>query len=72
MVLEGILAIAFGVLLFISPLAGAVALGLWLGIYLLIFGTVLVVAGFRIRTRSHSFTRSEPGMFGGMGVPAAR
>lgn len=49
--LEGALSIGFGILLLVSPVAGAIALGLWIGIYALVFGVVLVAAGLRLRAR---------------------
>lgn len=50
--LEGALSIGFGVLLFLSPLAGAVVLGLWVGAYALVFGGMLVETGFRLRSHA--------------------
>ena len=49
--LEGVLSMVFGVLLLVSPLAGAVTLGLWIGVYALVFGALLVTAGLRMRSR---------------------
>jgi len=54
--IEGGLAIAFGVLLFLSPLAGAIVLGLWVGAYALVIGGMLVGTGLRLR----SYLRSHP------------
>jgi uncharacterized membrane protein HdeD (DUF308 family) len=48
--LGGILSVAFGVVLFITPAAGAIALGLWVGAYALVFGVTLVVSAFRLRS----------------------
>ena len=47
--LEGGLSIGFGVLLLVSPLAGAIVIGLWIGAYALVLGGVLIVEGFRLR-----------------------
>jgi uncharacterized membrane protein HdeD (DUF308 family) len=47
--LEGGLSIAFGVLLLLSPLAGAVVIGLWIGAYALVLGGMLVAEAFRLR-----------------------
>jgi uncharacterized membrane protein HdeD (DUF308 family) len=47
--LEGGLAIAFGVLLLLSPLAGAIVIGLWIGAYALVLGGMLIAEGFRLR-----------------------
>lgn len=52
--LEGALSIVFGMMLFFSPLAGAIVLGLWLGIYALVVGGMMVVSGLRLRTIEHS------------------
>ena len=47
--LEGGLSIAFGVLLLLSPLAGAIVMGLWIGAYALVLGGMLIAEGFRLR-----------------------
>jgi uncharacterized membrane protein HdeD (DUF308 family) len=47
---EGCLSIVFGVLLFLSPLAGAIVLGLWVGAYALVVGGMLVGTGLRLRS----------------------
>jgi len=47
--LEGVLSIAFGVLLFMSPLAGAIVLGLWVGAYALVLGGMYVGSALRLR-----------------------
>jgi uncharacterized membrane protein HdeD (DUF308 family) len=47
---EGALAIAFGVALLVSPLAGAIVIGLWVGAYALVLGGMLVGGASRIRT----------------------
>ena len=57
--LEGALSVAFGVLLFLAPLAGAVVLGLWVGAYALIFGGMLVEAGLRLRSYTHTVHEIE-------------
>jgi hypothetical protein len=45
--LEGALSIAFGVLLLLSPLAGAIVIGLSIGAYALVLGGMLIVEAFR-------------------------
>jgi uncharacterized membrane protein HdeD (DUF308 family) len=45
----GALSILFGVYLFLFPVAGALAVVWMLGLYALIFGALLTIAGFRIR-----------------------
>ncbi len=52
LVLEGALSIAFGVILFLAPLAGAIVLGLWVGAYALVYGVVMIAAGLRVRSRT--------------------
>jgi len=59
--LEGGLSIAFGVLLLLSPLAGAIVIGLWIGAYALVLGGMLIAEAFRLR-------RAPPP---GGGMPAA-
>jgi uncharacterized membrane protein HdeD (DUF308 family) len=49
LVVAGALSILLGVVLFITPAAGVVALSWWFGIYALLFGVALVSAAFRIR-----------------------
>jgi len=46
----GILSVAFGVLLFISPLFGAIAIAIWIGAYSVVFGALLVGLALRLRS----------------------
>ena len=57
LVLSGILSVAFGILLFISPLVGAIAIAIWIGAYSLVFGALLV--GLSLRLRSWASTQSH-------------
>jgi uncharacterized membrane protein HdeD (DUF308 family) len=50
-VLSGAASLVFGVLLVMAPLAGLVVLTWWLGAYALVFGIMLLILGFRLRTR---------------------
>lgn len=50
--LGGVISVVWGVLLYIQPIAGAVVLTFWLGLYALAFGFVLLVMGFRVRNRT--------------------
>ena len=49
LILGGALSILLGIVLFVQPAAGVVALSWWLGIYALLFGIMLLSAAFRIR-----------------------
>lgn len=51
MALGGIVSIVFGVLLAIAPLAGAVVLTWWIGAYAFVFGVMLLILGFQLRSR---------------------
>lgn len=49
LLLGGLISIILGIILFLIPAAGVIALSWWLGIYALLFGVMLVAAAFRIR-----------------------
>ena len=51
--LSGVLSLAFGTLLVIIPLIGAVVLTWWIGAYALAFGVALVIFSFKLRSRQH-------------------
>lgn len=51
MILAGAASVAFGVLLAISPLTGALVLTWWLGAYAVAFGAFLLALAFRLRAR---------------------
>lgn len=48
--LSGILSILFGILIMFAPVAGAIAIALWVGAYALVSGVVLIALGFRLRS----------------------
>src|SRR5215813_1244689 len=47
--LAGVLSIAFGILLFVIPGPGSLAIAIWVGAYALIFGVMLEFLAFRLR-----------------------
>ena len=58
--LSGVASILFGALLVIFPAAGALAIALWIGVYFVVFGVLLVSLGIRLR----GYARRELG-YGG-------
>jgi uncharacterized membrane protein HdeD (DUF308 family) len=60
MVLGGLLSLAYGVLLIITPLIGAIVLTWWLGAYALVFGVALVVFSFKLRSRQQERASPTP------------
>ena len=48
LVLGGVISLLLGIILFVQPTAGVVALSWWLGFYSLLFGIILLAAAFRI------------------------
>jgi uncharacterized membrane protein HdeD (DUF308 family) len=51
LVLGGAANLAFGILLILAPLAGAVVLTWWLGAWALVFGALLLALAFRLRSQ---------------------
>ena len=49
LVLSGIASVVFGVLLFVAPVAGALAITLWIGAYAVLFGVLMIGLGVRLR-----------------------
>jgi len=49
--LAGLVSLVWGVLLWLSPVAGALVLTWWLGGYALVFGVLMLVLAFRLRGR---------------------
>ena len=60
LVLGGILSVAFGVLITIAPIAGALVIAIWVGAYALIFGVLLISLGFKLRSRNRGFEGRSP------------
>lgn len=54
--LGGAASIIFGIILFVAPGEGALALVWLIGIWAIIFGVVLIALGFRLRDRGTLFT----------------
>ena len=54
LVLSGALSLVFGILLVISPIAGALVIALWVGAYALIFGVIMMALGLRLRSWGRS------------------
>lgn len=48
--LNGIASLVFGILAIIAPLAGIVVLTWWIGAFALVFGILLVIVAFRLRS----------------------
>jgi uncharacterized membrane protein HdeD (DUF308 family) len=65
-ILSGLLSVAFGVLLALLPAAGAVALAIWIGAYMLVFGALLIAFGLRLRKWGRTDRISENGTPGGV------
>jgi uncharacterized membrane protein HdeD (DUF308 family) len=57
LVLGGLLSLAYGALLILTPLIGALVLTWWMGAYALAFGVALVIFSFRLRSRQHQGSR---------------
>jgi uncharacterized membrane protein HdeD (DUF308 family) len=64
LILSGLLSVAFGVLLFLMPAVGAVALAMWIGAYMLVFGALLIGVGIRLRSWGRTHRTTETGMPG--------
>lgn len=50
LVLAGTASVAFGILLLVAPAAGTLALIWWIGAWAIVFGILLVVLAFRMRS----------------------
>jgi uncharacterized membrane protein HdeD (DUF308 family) len=52
MLISGLLSVLFGIALIVWPAAGALAVTWLIGAYAILFGILLIVLGFRLRTRN--------------------
>lgn len=59
LILGGVASVVFGILLAASPLLGALVIAIWLGVYALVFGAMLIGLGLRLRTWSQGFAGSS-------------
>jgi len=55
--LGGIASLVFGILLIIEPFIGAVVLTLWIGVYALVFGGLLLVLAFQLHSKREAQLR---------------
>jgi uncharacterized membrane protein HdeD (DUF308 family) len=60
LIIGGFASLAYGVLLIIAPLIGALVLTWWLGAYALVFGIALLVLAFRLKARHDDQTHTTP------------
>jgi uncharacterized membrane protein HdeD (DUF308 family) len=58
--LRGTLSIAFGLLLFLFPGAGALAVVFWIGAYAIVFGALLLALALRLRAWSRDLSHRVP------------
>ncbi|HEY0320059.1 MAG TPA: DUF308 domain-containing protein [Pyrinomonadaceae bacterium] len=59
LIIGGIISIIFGLVLFASPLTGALAMILIIGCYAIVFGGVMIVLAFRLRGLPNRLERSR-------------
>jgi uncharacterized membrane protein HdeD (DUF308 family) len=59
--LAGVLSVAFGVIAVFSPGPAALALALWIGVYAIAFGVLLIALGVQLKVRGDEEKRAETG-----------
>lgn len=72
LVLSGLSALAFGVLLLLFPKAGILAVAWLIGLYALLAGTLLLVRAVRVRRRMKQHSSTEHLLSGGPGTRWSR
>lgn len=55
--LGGLASVVLGVLMIVAPVAGAIVLTWWIGAYALVFGAVLLILAFKLRSRRGELSR---------------
>jgi uncharacterized membrane protein HdeD (DUF308 family) len=60
LVLAGVLSVGFGLLLFIFPGAGALAVILWIGAFTTMFGILMIALAFRLRRWNRELGERAP------------
>lgn len=56
--LSGFASLILGILMIAVPLAGALAIALWVGVYALVFGALLIALGLRLRSWAKALTEA--------------
>ena len=60
LILMGIASLIFGFLILWAPVAGALAIVLWIGAYAIIFGVLMLILAFRLRGHAHDIPGGIP------------
>jgi len=58
--LSGVASVVFGALLIIAPVAGALAVTLWIGAYAFVFGVLMIALGVRLRRHRQAGAQRMP------------
>lgn len=64
--LAGVASLILGILMLVSPSAGALALAWMVGIYALVFGILMLTLGLRLRSHAHPTSDLPPDLAGRM------
>lgn len=59
-ILAGLISVAFGILMFVFPGTGALAVLLWIGVFAIVMGVVLLALAFRLRGWGRSLGTRTP------------